>query len=151
MKFLRQFSEEHSCLGNFRDTKFSLLCYTFSLRCKSPYSVQMWENTDQENSEYEHFVCSVPIHSCSNFIPFIFQFYTPWKPQKTRGEYFRGYRNGTFVWIGFNLGFIKNSFTCCYVPLCNETAPFSNVCAIKWCTFFYGSVVYLTVSHVKDW
>ena len=24
----------------------------------SPYSVQMWENKDQKNSEYEHFLCS---------------------------------------------------------------------------------------------
>ena len=67
MKFLRQSSTEHSCLGNFRDTKFSLLYYTFSLLLKSPYSVPMRENADQENFEYGHFICSVPIHSCSNF------------------------------------------------------------------------------------
>ena len=24
----------------------------------SPYSVRMWENVDQNNSEYEHFLCS---------------------------------------------------------------------------------------------
>ena len=28
------------------------------IRSISPYSVQMWENTDQKNSEYEHFLCS---------------------------------------------------------------------------------------------
>ena len=26
------------------------------LLCKSPYSVQMWENTDQKNSEYKFFL-----------------------------------------------------------------------------------------------
>ena len=29
------------------------------IRTISPYSVRMWENTDQKNSEYEHFSRSV--------------------------------------------------------------------------------------------
>ena len=66
MKFLRKSSIEHSCLGNFRDTKFSFLCYTFNLLLKYPYLVRMREIADQQNFEYGHFICSVPIHLCSN-------------------------------------------------------------------------------------
>ena len=66
MKLLRQSSTEHSCLGNFRDTKFSFLCYTFNVLLKSPYLGRIRENTDQQNFEYGHFICSVPIHLCSN-------------------------------------------------------------------------------------
>ena len=33
--------------------------YKVSQRSISPYSVRMWENTDQNNSEYEHFSRSV--------------------------------------------------------------------------------------------
>ena len=50
--------------------------------------------------------------------------------------FFRRYRKETFAWIGFNLEFIKNIFTCYCKPLCNEIAPFWNVCAIKFCTIF---------------
>ena len=66
--------------------------------------------------------CLIVIH----FTPQMFQFYTPWKPQKTRGGYFRRNRKERFAWIGFNLEFIKNIFTCYCKPLC----------AIKFCTIF---------------
>ena len=66
----------------------------------------------------------------------MFQFYTPWKSQKARGDYFRRYRKETFGWIGFNLEFIKNIFTYYCKPLCNKIASFWNVCAIKFCTIF---------------
>ena len=36
----------------------SLCIYLFILRI-SPYSVRMRENTDQNNSEYGHFLCNV--------------------------------------------------------------------------------------------
>ena len=35
------------------------------LLCKSPYSVQMWKNTDQKNSKYGHFSRSVSL-VCNN-------------------------------------------------------------------------------------
>ena len=37
-----------------------------NLQCKSPYSVGMQENTDQKNSEHEHFCEDVVQHFCSN-------------------------------------------------------------------------------------
>ena len=33
--------------------------------CISPHSVRMWENTDQKNSQYEHFTRSVNIGKLS--------------------------------------------------------------------------------------
>ena len=38
------------------------------IRSISPYSVQMWENTDQKNSEYRHFSCSATDHAQSTII-----------------------------------------------------------------------------------
>ena len=97
------------------------------------YVVRVRKNTDQKTPNTDTF------YSVSNSNPFsrqVFQFYTPWNPQKTRGSYFRRYRKETFAWIGFNLEFIKSIFTCYRKPLCNEISPFWNVCAIKFCSIF---------------
>ena len=44
------------------------------LRSKSPYRVRIQENTDQKNSEYEHFLCSENMSDISSF----FQMWYHW-------------------------------------------------------------------------
>ena len=51
--------EKCHCMKSVRIRSFSSLYFpAFELRI-SPYSVQMWENTDPKISEYEHFSRSV--------------------------------------------------------------------------------------------
>ena len=49
------------------------------IRSISPYSVQMWEKADKNNSEYGHFWPSANFACGIKWI----NFYSPWNPQKT--------------------------------------------------------------------
>ena len=56
------------CVKSFRIRSYSGP-YIPALRRISPCSVQMWENTDQNNSEYDHFLRSVSVSVIYLFLP----------------------------------------------------------------------------------
>ena len=60
MKSFKDFEDItiQNSLGN-NEKSAHLFFFFKKIRCKSPYSVRMWEKIDQKNSEHGQFLCSV--------------------------------------------------------------------------------------------
>ena len=58
-KLTQCYLKDIQCVKSVRIRSYSGLYYpAFGLHTISPYSVKMWENTDQNNPEYGHFLRS---------------------------------------------------------------------------------------------
>ena len=72
-----------------------------TMRHVYPYSIRMQENTDQNNSEYGHFLRSDFLLTISPFHAIVY-FCTLWKHKKTGRflMFFKGYRKRPVAWNG---------------------------------------------------